>query len=151
MSSLAIEIEYDKTAFKPGQQIRGTVKWQFEEVPEKLELSLFWRTQGKGTQDTGIVGSMAFESLGQFAQKDFTFTVPDGPYSFSGRLISIIWALELVEPDRGKDYVRRDIVISPSGSEVVCTESVSDAEDGPLTGRFRSFFGKLRPPQRTFK
>ena len=149
MSSLDIEIEYGKTAFKPGEQISGRVKWQFEEVPKKLELSLFWRTQGKGTQDTGIVESITVEPAGRHGQKDFTFTAPDGPYTFSGRLISIIWALELVEPARGKDYVRRDIVISPSGQEVVCTESVSDS--GLPVGRFRSLFAQFRPRQRTIK
>lgn len=151
MSSLEIEIENGRTAFRPGEEIRGRVQWQFQEAPERLELSLFWRTQGKGTRDTGIVKSITFEHVSQYGQKDFTFTAPEGPYSFSGRLISIIWGLELVEPARGKDYVRREIVISPSGQEVVCTESISDSGSGLDRGRFRSLFRQFRPEQRILK
>ena len=150
MSSLDIEIENGRTAFSPGEEIRGRVKWQFQEAPEKLELSLFWRTQGKGTQDTGIVKTITFEPAGMSGEKDFTFTAPEGPYSFSGKLISIIWGLELVEPGKGKDYVRREIVIAPGGSEVVCTESITDS-DSDLGGKwFRSLFGGFRPRQRPF-
>jgi len=51
-------------------------------------------------------------------QRTFRFALPEGPYSFSGKLISIIWAIELIlEP--GPSVERREIVMSPSGREVV--------------------------------
>ena len=130
MSSLDIEIENGRTAFTPGEEIRGKVKWDFDENPQRLELSLFWRTEGKGTQDTGVAQTITFDNPGSSNQRDFRLTAPDGPYSFSGRLISIIWALELVEPSKGKDYVRKEIVISPTGEEVVCSNSVNESDIG---------------------
>ena len=130
MSSLDIEIENGRTSFKPGEEIRGRAKWEFDENPQRLELSLFWRTQGKGTQDTGVTQTITFDNPGGSDQRNFRLTAPDGPYSFSGRLISIIWALELVEPSKGKDYVRKEIVISPTGEEVVCSNSVNESDIG---------------------
>ena len=113
MSSLDIEIENGRTVFRPGEEILGRVKWEFGESPAKLELSLFWRTQGKGSQDVGVIQTITFDNPGGFDKRDFRLRVPDGPYSFSGKLISIIWALELVEPAKAKDYIRKEILYLP--------------------------------------
>src|ERR1043166_4380135 len=43
--------------------------------------------------------------------------LPESPYSFSGKLISLVWALELVaEPS--KEVIRREFVLAPGGEEV---------------------------------
>ncbi len=140
MSTLDIEIENGRSAFKPGEEIRGKVKWEFPEPTQTLELSLFWRTQGKGTQDVGVTSTITFDNPGGFDQRDFRLKAPDGPYSFSGKLISIIWALELVEPAKAKHYVRREIVISPTQEEIVCSESPSDSDIGLPTWSWRKYF-----------
>ena len=140
MSGLDIEIENGRVAFRPGEEIRGKVKWDFDENPQRLELSLFWRTEGKGTQDTGVAQTITFDNPGGFDQRDFRLRAPDGPCSFSGRLISIIWALELVEPSKGKDYVRKEIVISPTGEEVVCSNSVNESDIGLPTWSWTKYF-----------
>jgi hypothetical protein len=52
--------------------------------------------------------------------REFQIVLPDGPYSFSGKLISLVWCLELVvEP--GSLCERKEIVISGSGTEVDLT------------------------------
>lgn len=47
----------------------------------------------------------------------FRFQLPEAPYSFSGKLISLAWALELIAYP-SKEVVRREIVLAPGGSEV---------------------------------
>jgi hypothetical protein len=47
--------------------------------------------------------------------------LPEGPYSFSGKLISLIWALELA-CSPGSETVRREITVSPTGHEIVLGE-----------------------------
>ena len=48
----------------------------------------------------------------------FSLALPRQPFSFSGKLISLEWALELiVEP--GSNVARETFVLSPTGSEVV--------------------------------
>jgi hypothetical protein len=49
--------------------------------------------------------------------KDFSFTLPEGPYSFSGQLISLVWALELT-CSPGSETFRQEITVSPTGREI---------------------------------
>lgn len=128
MSNLEIQIEENKTNFRPGEEIRGSVLWSFDNAPVPLELSLFWRTEGKGTQDIGIVETISIETPGASGQKDFKFTVPTSPSSFAGKLISIIWALELATT-KGSDSLRKEITISPSGRKIICSESFPDSPE----------------------
>jgi hypothetical protein len=43
--------------------------------------------------------------------------LPWGPYSFSGKLISLIWAFELIALP-SEDSIRQEIVIGPDAREV---------------------------------
>ena len=118
MSRLEISTEAGRLAFHPGEELRGTASWSLETPPTKVELRLFWRTEGKGSQDVGVVETVAFDGAGPEERREFRLRLPNGPYSFSGKLISLIWALELVaEP--GADAGRQDITISPTGRELV--------------------------------
>jgi len=118
VSRLEISTEAGRLAFHPGEELRGTASWSLETPPTKVELRLFWRTEGKGSQDVGVVETVAFDGAGPEERREFRLRLPNGPYSFSGKLISLIWALELVaEP--GADAGRQDITISPTGRELV--------------------------------
>ncbi len=123
MDRLSIHLQNDETVFSPGQSLQGAIQYRFETEPEYLELSLFWYTSGKGTRDIGVVETRRFEDPGTLGSKDFAFTLPEGPYSFSGRLISLSWLLELTSSS-GSRTVRHEIVVSPTGEEIVL-ESVS--------------------------
>jgi hypothetical protein len=118
MSKLDILLHEDKAALAPRETLGGTIRWNLDANPRCLELSLFWYTAGKGTRDVGVVETRRFEEPGAFGSRDFAFTLPDGPYSFSGRLISLIWAVELT-CSPGSETVRREIVLSPTGHEVL--------------------------------
>ncbi len=126
MDKLSIHLSNDETICTPGQSLQGSVQWRLETAPEHLELSLFWYTSGKGTRDVGVVETVRFDRSGTLGSKDFSFDLPLGPYSFSGRLISLIWALELT-CSSGSETVRREIVVSPTGGEIVL--------DGASAGR----------------
>lgn len=118
MSNLDILLHEDKAAFAPRETLGGTIRWNLDANPRCLELSLFWYTAGKGTRDVGVVETKRFDEPGAFGSRDFAFTLPDGPYSFSGKLISLIWAVELTRSP-GSETVRREIVLSPTGHEVL--------------------------------
>ena len=78
---------------------------------------MIWFTRGKGTQDVGVVNQRTIASPGRIGNQRFDFKLPEGPYSFSGKLISVVWALELVTP-KGKDSARAEFSLSPTGSEI---------------------------------
>jgi hypothetical protein len=118
VSRLEISTEGGRLAFHPGEELRGTASWSLDAPPTKVELRLFWRTEGKGSQDVGVVETLSFDGAGPEERREFRLRLPPGPYSFSGKLISLIWALELVaEP--GADAGRQDITLSPTGRELV--------------------------------
>ncbi|MBN2269097.1 MAG: hypothetical protein JXN61_00690 [Sedimentisphaerales bacterium] len=117
MPELDIAIAEYKTSFRPGQTIRGSVRWTLPEDPESVVVSLFWRTEGKGTQDVGVIDTVKFDHPGSLGQRDFTFILPPAPFSFSGKLISIIWAIEATAYP-SEQTTRQEITVSPTGKEV---------------------------------
>jgi hypothetical protein len=116
MSTLSIAIADDKHAFKPSDSLAGRVSWGVSAVTS-AELKLFWYTRGRGKEDVGLVDTLVFENPQTNDQRQFKFNLPDTPYSFAGKLISIVWAIELiVEPETAVE--RREFVMSPTGKEV---------------------------------
>ncbi|NLW84635.1 MAG: hypothetical protein GXY41_09590 [Phycisphaerae bacterium] len=119
MEELTIQLDDGQTAFIPGQTIRGQVRWSRLAPPKKARLSLFWYTQGKGDEDKGLVERIQFETPQAIDKRTFEFRLPVGPYSFSGRLISLTWALEV---HLDKEFIRNEITVSPSGHEILLGE-----------------------------
>jgi hypothetical protein len=118
MEPLAIEIRDGANAFLPGEVVEGTVSWQLGQPAVTAELRLFWYTQGKGDQDVGVVSTVPFANPGLQDRRAFRVSLPDGPFSFSGKLISLVWALELViEP--GSRASRTEITVSPTRMEIL--------------------------------
>jgi hypothetical protein len=117
VSEISVILQDRKTAYAPGETVRGAAYWTLGGDPESVEVRLFWRTEGKGSTDTEIVASKAFTTPGRVDRRDFELAIPKGPYSFAGRLIAIIWSVEVVaEP--GAQAGREDIVVSPTGEPV---------------------------------
>ncbi len=106
-----------RKAFAPGEEISGEAAWQFIEPIEVIELRLFWYTAGKGTTDVQVVEVQRFESPGAHQRRAFRFKLPEGPCSFSGKLISLSWALELVALPSGQSQ-RLEFALSPCGREI---------------------------------
>lgn len=120
MNKLNIQIDDDRREFLPGQRIEGNVQWQCQGNLKEAQLRLFWYTQGKGTEDVLLVDEIRFENPAHFNKEHFAFELPVGPYSFSGSLISLIWALEL---EVGGDCVRTEFTVSPTGKEILLKQA----------------------------
>lgn len=117
MIKLQIKQQDLADGYRQGDEIAGTVRWELEEVPKSVELQLFWFTSGKGTEDIQIADTIYLENPLMQEERDFSFICPEGPYSFSGSLISLQWAIEaIVEPS--EETSRKVIVISHTGNEV---------------------------------
>lgn len=117
MADLRIELKDERAAFEPGAEISGAVSWSLAHPAHALELRLFWFTRGKGTEDAGVVASQRFEQPLPNETRSFRFQLPTAPYSFSGSLVSLVWALELIAYP-SKEVARREIVMAPGGAEV---------------------------------
>ena len=124
MHRLNIELHDGKTTFAPGERVDGRIEWSLDADPKALEISLLWYTSGKGTRDARVVHSKRIDRPGSSGSDQFSFTLPSGPYSFSGKLISLIWALELTCTP-GHETARKEIVVSPTGREILLTSVAS--------------------------
>jgi hypothetical protein len=117
MTMLALRTTDGGTWFKPGELIEGEASWHLEGEVEAIEVRLFWYTTGKGSRDVEIVRTLHTDSPATSGHRDFSIRAPDGPYSFSGKLITLSWAIELVALPGGETE-RLDLLIGPQPVEV---------------------------------
>lgn len=129
MDWIQVETVDGRVSFLPGETVEGVASWHLDAPPQSIELRLFWYTEGKGDQDVRIVETVSFEQPGTDDRRAFRVRLPAGPYSFSGKLISLSWALEVVaEP--GARAGRCPLVISPAGREILLHPGIQRASQG---------------------
>lgn len=117
-NELAVFIEGGRAEFRPGETLRVSALWALGAAPERLEARLFWYTRGKGTDDVGVVETRRIEGAEAAGERTVAFTLPGEPWSFSGKLISLIWAVELVAEPGGR-VARVEFSMSPDGREIL--------------------------------
>jgi len=114
---LHILLDDNRKTFQPGEAITGQIRWMRDDAPRHAELRLCWNTRGKGTTDSDVAVSLPLPNLRPRESQSFTLRAPEQPYSFSGKLISLVWALEFVLDD--EDSLERiELVIAPGGREI---------------------------------
>jgi hypothetical protein len=106
-----------KTHFDCGEEVQIALTWEFEVPQSHFEIRFVWSTHGKGDQDLQVVKKLKILAPGTSGQELVTTKLPSSPYSFSGKLISLVWGIEVIAfPSR--ENVRFDIVIGPNAQEV---------------------------------
>ena len=114
---ISIEPEGGRDAYEPGDELRGHVEWDLSKPARQVEVRLFWYTRGKGTTDVHVARIQRFDAPGLKGRHEFRFVLPEEPYSFSGTLISLVWAIEAIaEP--GERTARLDLVVAPGAKEI---------------------------------
>ena len=121
MAQLTISLADQKTNFSPGQIISGRAEWDLDQGSSAVEIRLVWFTDGVGTIDGGLVATINCSPLSR-GNQSFEFTLPQGPYSFSGTYISLTWALELVVLPK-EEVEALEFVLSPTGEEIDLTRT----------------------------
>ncbi len=112
-----VRLKRKPAAYFPGESVDGEVIWNFPAGAQRLNLRLYHRTEGKGTQDVIVVAEQHVERPTGHVHHPFSFKLPAGPYSFSGKLVSLTWGIEVVE-EPGGDARGEGFILSPSGEEV---------------------------------
>jgi hypothetical protein len=114
---IRLGLRENKTVFRPGEPISGAVLWELEKAPDLAEVRLIWFTRGKGTEDGATVETVTLDAPPAADTREFSFDAPNGPYSFSGTLVAVIWAVEFVAKPGG-EFERVEITIAPDGREI---------------------------------
>ena len=112
-----IALENVDANYLPNTKIVGYLNWQGIKQVDRIEVRLIWYTQGKGDRDFHIAATQTISTPTPNGESDFVFETPSRPFSFSGKLISLSWAIEVVEFPR-LDATRKEIIISKTGKEV---------------------------------
>lgn len=113
-----IEIQIERDSYLPEQEIAGAVVWGDLKDSERIEVRLVWYTAGKGTRDLEVVRVHPIDTNTGNGSGRFSIKAPAYPYSFSGKIVSIVWAIEAVVLPSG-DASTKEIMIGPEGLEVV--------------------------------
>lgn len=121
MTNLSIETMGNNGHYVPGQEISGRVSWTLDSAPDRIELRLFWFTDSDGANDVGIVDRIVMNGPSQYGSRGFSFTLPQGPYSFKAKHVSLFWALEAVALP-SKEFYRLLFALSPTGDPIVLND-----------------------------
>lgn len=122
---LTIQLADNRASLHPGEIVSGQASWQVDRA-KSVQIRLFWYTSGKGTRDVDVVDSIDITDPQPAGRSDYRFQLPEEPYSFSGKLISLIWAVEVViEP--GARSARAEFTMTPTGAEILLGTVPKDA------------------------
>lgn len=118
MSDVNIQLQKSSGGFSPGEKIVGDVTWNgLDPKTTAIEINLLWFTQGKGDRDHEIFANQVVKSPSDTGSQAFEFVAPSFPFSFSGKLISLIWSIEVVVLPM-LEATTCELVISATGTEL---------------------------------
>ena len=75
---IRIEIDDDRRAFAPFEEITGAIIWRIEPPPDAIEVRLGWYTSGRGTGEAGIADSVQIDRPHFDGRQSFRFVAPAG-------------------------------------------------------------------------
>lgn len=114
---LQISLDRDPAVFRPGESVAGRATWREVAKARSVAVRLYWTTSGRGTTDTEVVAESAVENPTEHGETRFSLLLPPAPPSFSGKMITLSWGVELlVEP--GEHATQMEILVSPTGQEI---------------------------------
>lgn len=89
---------------------------------EALELRLCWTTRGSvgGDPEPVVVFRDRFPVEALEGRREFRFDLPEGPWSFEGKLFTVCWFVELARDDYM--YKRADFGMGPRGRPIVVAD-----------------------------
>jgi len=126
---MKIILDEEGGVYQPFGEINGRID---PFITEDTEVVLFWYTKGRGTEDVQIIER---KTMSASVSNMFSFTLPDEPYSLSGKLISVIWALEIVDA-KNNAIDRLEFVVSPTGEEFIL-DAVQQPESAGKVSRLK--------------
>ncbi len=116
MIELTIAVEGKQNQFEPGEVVDIRAKWKCDFPLAALEVRLVWHTECMDEEPSAIVISQSsrIESPEAEGTHRCQLPLPETPFGFLGKLISLKWGVELVTfPDL--EAVRLDLSVGPGG------------------------------------
>jgi hypothetical protein len=118
---VTVELDRPDAAYLPRERVQGRVRWHLESSRGPVEVRLFWYTESPEDRDVGVADTLRVEAPDSEGEASFGLALPAAPYSFTGSLFAVRWAVEAVDTEGGAS-ARADLVVSPTGRVVVLPE-----------------------------
>lgn len=103
MTEIRIVLKEALPAFRPGEVLEGYVEG---EGSHSQDLHLCW-TMGP-SEEPELVRAVPLDACSGDGRHPFRLELPDGPWSFEGKLFSIQWRVEV-------GSARAEFILSPTG------------------------------------
>ncbi len=101
----------------PGGALKGVAEWELDAEPDQLTLALIYFVESRADESPVLVDSHEWETPGRQGRQEFTFQLPQSPYSFKGKLMTLKWAVELTTAESNL-FERCEFVLTPTGQEI---------------------------------
>ena len=117
MNKIELKLINEHNFFKPGSILKGNIIWNIDIIPQTITISLCYWTEGRGTEDAVSIAKEEVKITNPSGEQPFEFPIPNSPWSFSGKLISVNWAV--AAEIRSKNlFTLIPITISPTAAEI---------------------------------
>tara|TARA_R100000027_G_scaffold67028_3_gene64319 strand:- start:38667 stop:39107 length:441 start_codon:yes stop_codon:yes gene_type:complete len=129
-------LEVFEKNLQPGGILRGEILWDLEKNPDSLYLSFGWWTSGRGDRDEYIVGDKELSRPTAIGKEAFSFQIPHKVVpSFSGKLISVEWGLQLSVIGVRVDDLIEPITVSPTMEEIDISQHTYESKGKSVSFR----------------
>jgi hypothetical protein len=130
MSELTLQLVAGRRTFHPGEELRGEAAWQVPRAPAAVEVRLCWFTGGLVTPEARCVERVRFDLPAASERRQFSFRLPEAPYSFQGALAALAWAVELIVlPSRS--CTRVVFTMGPEGDALSLVHAPEEEDESP--------------------
>jgi hypothetical protein len=99
--ALAVRVDRTSARYEPGERLEIFFELGLDPAirpVERVEITVAWRTEGKGTEDVGVVAHERFDptaatpaAAGETKRPCLTVTLPATPLSYDGFLVKVRW------------------------------------------------------------
>ncbi len=125
MDKISIQLKDAKISYHPGEKISGEVEWDLTQEVKEIAINVFWYTEGIGDQDSEIAESEIIKLPLKSDRQSFEIELPMAPYSYSGQITSLKWAIEATTlKDKVKDV--KEFSMTPGNKEIILPEIKED-------------------------
>lgn len=107
---IEILLELPEGCARPGQALRGGLRLNVPEPlsVQRLEASAVWYTEGRGDKDEGVVWHQTLAENEELdSQRAFPLEIPmpEGPWTYDGKLIKIRWVVRVRVKPQGESEI----------------------------------------------
>jgi hypothetical protein len=98
MNEPEVRVRLESEAYRPGDVLRGAFCVEGEAAAElkTVELSVLWRSEGKGDEDLGVIHYAEWtpasgEAIDLSQPREFEVRLPRTPLSYDGVIVKVHW------------------------------------------------------------